>query len=142
MPKLNFAGVPDQIETSPVPAGEYVLELVDYKEGSVQSGNNKGATMYKLTFEVRDDDEKLNGRKVWDNQVFTEKSLFRVKGMLKAFGYDIPDGDDADDVDFEYDDLLGEKLTARLSVQGASKDPVSGKEYPAKNQIAKFVVPE
>lgn len=143
MPKLNFAGVPDQLDFKPAPAGVYTLELTDFKERAVQNGPNKGASMFSLTFEIRDEnDDKLDGRKVWDNQVFTEKSMFRIKGMLKALGYDIPDGDDAEDVDFEYDDLLGQTLRVRLGVQNATKDPESGKEYPAKNTIAKFLMPD
>lgn len=142
MPKLNFAGVPDQKSFDPAPAGEYELELTDYKEDEVRSGDNAGATMYKLTWEIKDDaNDKVDGKKVFDNQTYTEKAMFRVKAMLKAFGYEVPDDDGADDVDFEYDDLLGQKLRARLSVQPESKDKVSGRMYAAKNQIAKYIIP-
>jgi hypothetical protein len=142
MPKLNFAGVEDQKDFTPLPAGVYTVELVNATEATIKNGANAGATRYALTWEVRDDsDPKIDGRKVWDNQMFTEKAMFRVKGMLKAYGFEVPDTDDAEDVEFEYDDLLGVPIKVRLKVTNASKDPETGREYPAKNEIQKYIVP-
>ena len=144
MPKINFAGVEDQKEFQPAPSGDYILELVDYEDGTVQSGPNAGSDKTTLQWEIVDcegDLEKYNGRRIYDNVSYTEKALPRLKTMLKAFGAEIPDGDNADDVDFEWDDLLGQKLMAKVRSVGAQRDKSDpSKEYPPKNTIVRFLV--
>lgn len=140
MPSVSFAGVEDQKDFTPAPAGVYVLKFTDYKEKEVQSGDNKGAEMYALTFEIVSEDEDVNGKKVFDNQVYVKKAMFRVKAFLKAQGYEIDDSDGAEELNFEYSELLGNQLYARVTVQPESKDKVTGRVYPAKNQIAKFLI--
>lgn len=140
--KVNFAGVQDQKKFDPAPPGVYVLKVTDYKETTVKSGDNAGADMITWTHEIVSDDKDLNNRKVWDVMVFTDKALFRLKGFLKALGYEVDDSEDAQDVDFDPDTVLGEEFRARLSVEPKSKDPVTGKEYPAKNKIARFLMPD
>lgn len=140
MPTLNFAGVPDQKSFEPIPAGKYILTLMEYKEGTVtgDTSKNKGATKYDFTFEVSDNEEdKYNGRKVFDNVTLVESSLWRLKAMLKAFGLDIPE---EGDFDFDFDELIGEQLEADVRVQPARK--VGDKEYGAKNAIRQFIIPE
>lgn len=145
MPRINFAGVEDQKEFQPAPAGDYILELVDAQDGTVQSGDNKGADKTTLQWEIVDAEgelEQYNGRRIYDNVSYTEKALPRLKTMLKAFGAEVDDSDNAEDVDFEWDDLLGKKLLAKIrSVpkQRDKNDPA--KEYPAKNAIVRFLVP-
>ena len=138
--KLNFAGVEDQKSFRPAPAGVYTLELTDYKEDTVKNGDNKGATLLKFTYEIRSEDEALDGKKVWDNATVTKKAMFRIKAMIKAFGVEVDDSENADDVEVEWDDFLGESLVARLSLVPATKDPNTGREYAAKNSIAKFII--
>lgn len=138
MPTFNFAGVPDQKTFTPLPAGNYTLELNDYREGVVkgEQSKNKGATMYSFTFEViENENEEYNGRKVFDNLTITEDSLWRLKALLKAFGCDVPE---EGDIDVEFDDFIGEKLKARVGVQGARK--VGDTEYEARNTIKRFEV--
>lgn len=145
MPKINFAGVEDQKEFQPAPSGDYILELVDAEDGTVQSGDNAGNLKTTLQWEIVDAEgelEKFNGRRIYDNVSYSEKALPRLKTMLKAFGAEVDDSDNADDVDFEWDDLLGQKLMAKIrSVpkQRDKNDP--SKEYPAKNAIVRFLVP-
>ena len=138
MPTFNFAGVPDQKEFTPLPAGVYELELNDYREGVVkgEGSKHKGATMYNFTWEVVDnDEEKYNGRKIFDNLTIVEDAMWRLKAMLKAFGCDVPqDGD----IDVEFDDFIGERLTARVGVQKARK--VGDQEYEARNTIKRFEI--
>lgn len=137
MPTFNFAGVPDQVIFEPLPAGTYTLELNDYREGVVKGETkNKGATLYSFTFEVIDNEnEKYNGRKVFDNLTITEDSLWRLKALLKAFGCDVPE---EGDIDVEFDDFVGESLKARVGVQKARK--VGDTEYEARNTIKRFEI--
>ena len=139
--KVNFAGVPDQKKFEPVPAGVYTLLLDNFTEGEVGQGENEGQPMFKLTWEVQSEETDLQGRKVFDNLVIVKNSLWRLKAMLKAFGYDIDDSEDAEDIDFEFDELLGRELQARLSVSAQSKNKKTGDVYPPKNKIAKFIIP-
>lgn len=145
MVTLNFAGVQDQVEYKPIPAGVYTLQLVDYKEGSVQSTESKnyGATKFDFQFEVVGPDsvpENLLGKKVFDNVTLVQNSLWRLKAMLKAFGVEVPEDGD---IDLEFDDFIGETLDAKIKVTPARKDPKDPtKEYQARNAIAQFVIPE
>lgn len=145
MPKINFAGVEDQKEFVPAPSGDYILELVDAEDGIIQSGENAGNEKTTLQWEIVDcvgELEQYNGRRIYDNVSYSEKTLPRLKTMLKAFGAEVPDGDDAEDVDFEWDDLLGQKLMAKIRSVGKQRDKNDpSKEYPPKNQIVRFLVP-
>lgn len=140
MVTLNFAGVPDQKSFEPIPAGKYILQLVEYKEGEVTGENskNKGATKYDFTYEVTDNDvEEYNGRKLFDNVTLVENSLWRLKAMLKAFGLDIPE---EGEFEFDFDELIGENLEASVRVSPARK--VGDREYQARNNISQFIIPE
>jgi hypothetical protein len=145
MVTLNFAGVQDQVSFEPIPAGKYVLQLVDYKEGTVQSESSKnyGATKFDFTFEVVGPDsvpEKLLNKKIFDNVTLVQNSLWRLKAMLKAFGVEVPEDDD---IELEFDDFIGEQLEAKVKITPARKDPNDpSKEYAARNAIASFVIPE
>jgi hypothetical protein len=135
---VNFAGVPDQKSFEPVPAGEYRLSLQDYKEGTVksESSENYGATKFDFTYEIVDNEnEKYNGRKIFDNVTITENSLWRLKAMLKAFGAEVPEDGE---IEVDFDDLLGEELDAKVGIQPARK--VGAQEYAARNRINQFII--
>jgi hypothetical protein len=159
MPRIttNFAEIPDQKSFDPIPAGNYTLKFVDYEETETQSGNNEGATLYKLKFEVESDDEAVNGRGIYDQIVWLdgieedekgakgwyEFTLPKVKAMLLSFGADPEKSTDAQgNLDFEFDDLIGETCYAKIGVQPANKDKKTGREYSAKNVVRKFLIEE
>jgi hypothetical protein len=139
--KVNFAGVPDQKSFEPVPAGRYMLELSDYIEDEVSQGENEGQPLYKLTWEVLSDDEDLNGRKIWDNLTIMDTTLWRLKAMLKGFGFVIDDSEDAEELAFEFDELLGKTLEAQVSISPKRKNKRTGEEYQPRNKISKFIIP-
>jgi hypothetical protein len=145
MPEIKFAGVPDQKAFKPAPSGDYILELVDAEDGTVQSGENKGADKTTLQFEIADAEgelEQFNGRRIYDNVSYSEKALPRLKTMLKAFGADVPDDDSAEPLKWEWDDLIGKKLLAKVRAVGKQRDKNDpAKEYPPKNSIVRFLVP-
>jgi len=145
MPKINFAGVEDQKEFKPAPSGDYILELVDAEDGIIQSGENKGADKTTLQWEIVDCEgelEQYNGRRIYDNVSYSEKALPRLKTMLKAFGAEVDDSEGAEELEFEWDDLLGQKLRAKIRSVGKQRDKNDpSKEYPPKNTIVRFLVP-
>lgn len=145
MPKITFAGVPDQKEFQPAPAGDYVLELVDAEDGEIQSGPNKGNAKTTLQFEIVDAEgelEQYNGRRIYENVTYGEKALPRLKSMLKAFGAEVDDSENAEELDFEWDALLGKKLMAKVRSVPKTRDKNdSSKEYPPKNAIVRYLIP-
>jgi hypothetical protein len=144
---LNFAGVEDQKEYKPVPAGVYQLQLTDYKEGTVKSESspNFGKTKFDFTFEIvmnaeGTTEEKHLGKKIFDNVTITENSLWRLKAVLKAFGLPIPE---EGEFNVDFDELLGEELEATVKVIPARRDPNdASREFAARNAISKFTIPE
>jgi len=145
MPEIKFAGVPDQKAFKPAPSGDYILELVDAEDGTIQSGPNKGDEKTTLQFEIVDAEgelEEFNGRRIYDNVSYSEKALPRLKTMLKAFGAEVDDSEGAEALNFEWDDLVGKKLMAKVrSVPKSRNKDDKSIEYPPKNSIVRFLVP-
>lgn len=145
MPAIKFAGVPDQKAFKPAPSGDYVLELVDAEDGTVQSGENKGADKTTLQWEIVDAEgelEEFNGRRIYDNVSYSEKALPRLKTLLKAIGAEVDDSEDAEELEFEWDALIGRKVLAKVRSVGKQRDRNDpSKEYPPKNTITRFLVP-
>jgi hypothetical protein len=85
IPGEGLAGVKDGFD--PLPAGTYDVVVTDAEE-TVTSGEGKtpaGTPMIKWEFEVQD--EEYVGRKLWSNNVLTEKALPIFKGTLRGLGY-------------------------------------------------------
>lgn len=143
MPRIGFAGVGEPEEWTPAPTGEYILELLEAEDTVTKGGKNPGSPMSKLKFEIVDcegDLEKYNGRTVYFNALYDEKSLPVTKAMLRAFGAEVDDSDNAEELEWEWDDLMGRKLRAKLRSVGARKDKNDpSKEYGPKNEISRFL---
>ena len=143
MPKINFAGVPEPKAWKPAPSGEYILELVEAVDGITKNGPNKGDPNTALKFEIVDcegDLEEYNGRSIYSYATYGENGLPILKSMLRAFGAEVSDDEGAEDLEWDWDDLLGQKLRARVRAVGPRRDPNdNSKEYPPKNVIQKFL---
>lgn len=63
-----------------LPVGKYVAKVAAAEEKTSQAGNQ----MINVTFEVVEGE--AIGRKVFDNYVLTEKSLWRLKQFLASIG--------------------------------------------------------
>jgi hypothetical protein len=146
VPKIDFAGVGEPEEWTPAPSGEYVLQLIEAEDGEIQSGPNKGNEKSSLKFEIVDCEgelEKFNGRQVYYTATYGEKALPVVKSMLRAFGAKVPDEEGAEPLEWDWDELIGQKLRARLRSVGARKDKNDPtREYPPKNEISRFLLSE
>jgi hypothetical protein len=116
-------------------AGRYDVKLID-AEMTETSGEGKlgKVPMIKWEFEVIDnDDEKLNGRKLWSNSTIAPSTLWSLKALLAATGeYDEDDLSD-DNFEFELDDVIG---CTMLAVVTKEEYPAGTGEYT--NRIKRF----
>jgi hypothetical protein len=83
MPKVDFSHVEDVQDFSPIPAGKYLCKLVEIEEATTQYGDE----MWKMRFQVVEG--KHTGRYVFDNLVFSEAALKRVKLICSRLGLNV-----------------------------------------------------
>jgi len=83
MPKIDFDKVDDVQDFSPLPEGKYFCRLAEVEEASTQYGDE----MWKLRFAVAAG--KYQGRYIFDNLVFSEAALKRVKLICSRLGLDV-----------------------------------------------------
>lgn len=82
MPYIEFNKIEDSERFTPVPAGEYLCEIVRIDESLTQYGDE----MWRIRFMITEGDHK--GRYIFDNMVFSRAAMSRVKLMAKAMGVD------------------------------------------------------
>lgn len=146
--RIDFTGIdatPREFEL--LPNGKYVVEVTDYKESTVKSttSENHGKPTFSWTLEVEStvsgDTEiegkngtlKVEGRKLWENMTIVEGSYWRLKQMLAACGFDVEGP-----IDFDPDAVLNSRMIVKVGRQAASKNKVTGDEYPARNKVVSF----
>ena len=79
-----------------IPEGVYTVKVNEAELAESQTGN----PMVKFVFEVTEGKNK--GAKLFENCSLQPQALFKLKNLLMALGYDIPEGA----FDLEVDDLL------------------------------------
>lgn len=141
--KLDFTNVEGQQTFEPIPAGKYVVEVTDYREGTASdTAKNPGAATvsWQLTVESlingdthltnREGKEiKVEGRTVWENMTLVENSFWRLKAFLEACGFDV-----SGEIDFNPDQVVGSRLVAKVAIQRGRKGD-DGTEYDPRNQV-------
>ena len=83
MPKVDFSQIDDVTDYSPIPEGDYLCRLTDVEESETRNGDD----LWKLRFAV--EKGEFAGRCVFDNLVFSEKALPRVKLICSRLGVDM-----------------------------------------------------
>ena len=83
MPRIDFGNVDDAQDYSPLPAGRYLVTLTEVGEAKTKYGDE----MWKLRFVV--DEGQYKGRYIFDNLVFSEAALKRVKLICSRLGLDV-----------------------------------------------------
>ena len=83
MPKIDFSNIDDVQDFTPLPDGEYLCRLAEIEEASTYNGDE----MWKLKFEVINGE--YTGRYIFDNMVFSEAALKRVKLICSRLGIDV-----------------------------------------------------
>ena len=83
MPRVNFADIDDCQDYSPVPDGDYLCSLEEIEEKFSQNGNEMWVLKWLII------DGKYEGRKIFDQIVFTSACLPRIKLLCKRIGLDV-----------------------------------------------------
>ena len=82
--------------------GKHLLKVVSCE--STQS--SKGNEMWKIVFEDKE------GNKVWDNIVYTDKTLNRIKKYFSNLGLDV-----SGSANYTPDDILGLYMNAEIKIE-------------------------
>ena len=83
MPKIDFSRIDDVQDFQPLPDDDYLCRLSEIEEASTTQGDE----MWKLRFEVLQGEYK--GRRIFDNLVFSEAAMKRVKLICSRLGLDV-----------------------------------------------------
>ncbi len=83
MPKIDFSKVPDIEDFSPIPPGSYRCEIAQVEESTTQFGDE----MWRLRLVVQG--KEYAGRCIFDNLVFSEAAMSRVKLFCSRLGLDV-----------------------------------------------------
>ena len=83
MPRIDFDTIDDAEDYSPLPDGQYLCVLDDIEEKNTQYGDE----LWSLKFAVQEGE--YEGRKIFDNMVFSEKALKRAKLICSRLGLDV-----------------------------------------------------
>lgn len=83
MPKVNFGGVDDAQDFSAVPKDKYRCRVAKVKEGFTKNGDE----MWSLRLRIEDGPYK--GRLLFDNLIFSDAAMGRVKMVLSRLGLDV-----------------------------------------------------
>lgn len=145
--KIDFTDVDStQKEFVPVPAGRYLVEVTDYRQGEA-SANAKNAGAPTISWELtiqsteageetieRNGEEiKVEGRKVWENMTIVPASFWRLKQLLEACGFEV-----GGEIDFDPEEVLESTFVAKVGIQPKRKNRETGEEYEARNNIKGF----
>jgi hypothetical protein len=107
--RVNLTDIDDR-SFDPLPGGQYLLRVTGYEQRAVKNDGKvpAGTPMLNWEFTVVSDksgDEKFANRKVWMNTVIHERSLFNLKGLLRASGVYSSEQLDGE-LDFEPEDIV------------------------------------
>jgi hypothetical protein len=83
MPRIDFNNVSETSDFAPIPDGEYTCRLIDIETDLTRAGDE----MWKLRWEVESGEH--TGRLLFDNLVFSQKALPRVKLVCFSCGLDV-----------------------------------------------------
>ncbi|MGQ9589920.1 MAG: DUF669 domain-containing protein [Planctomycetota bacterium] len=83
MPRIDFNRVDDVQDFSPLPDGRYLCRLAEVEEAATQYGDE----MWKLRFVVESGPHR--GRYIFDNMVFSDAALKRVKLICSHLGLNV-----------------------------------------------------
>ena len=106
MPRIDFGTIEDAKGYSILPEAGYRCRFADIEETSTQYGDD----MWKLTLMVAAGD--YEGRRIFDNMVFSDRALARVKLICAALGIDV-----SGSVDLVPAMLLGKECNVTVEIQ-------------------------
>ena len=83
MPRIDFNHVDDVQDFAPLPDGKYLCRVSDVEEARTQYGDE----MWKLRLAVEAGPHR--GRYIFDNMVFSDAAMKRVKLICSRLGLDV-----------------------------------------------------
>ena len=86
MPRVSFDGVGEAQDFPPLPKGDYPCDLTEVDDGKF---TKNGDEMWNIRFRVKSGPHK--GRLIFDNMIFSERALSRVKLICSRMGLDVSD---------------------------------------------------
>lgn len=125
-------------DDSPIPAGDYTLQLEDFEVGESQAGNPKVTWEFKVV-----DDQEYNERRIWHDTVTVGRGAGMFKAVISGFGYDPNEymAQFGNSVTFEaLAGLVGERALARVKIEEPTDEVLE--RYPnasPRNRIARFL---
>jgi len=126
---IDFASVPKGDE--PVPAATYGCTIVHAEATTSKSSGNP---MISLRWRIDDDGEYYH-RTIFDQLVFTQAALWRVRQLLEALGYA-----DTFKGEINPESLLGESATLQVVIQaGKGVNPETQEPYPPRNSVKRYL---
>lgn len=130
MPVLNLSNTKDNA-FEPIPAGIYPLEVVELSE---KVGKESGVPYLNVQFAVAADHEFAN-RRIFTTMTYDEEKAWLLVQFLRALGYTDEELQEVSIDEEFFDKVTGMEVTA--NVQKEQKG-----DYPEKNVIKKFILPE
>lgn len=134
--RLNFADTDEPKEGGfeLLPNGKYHCQVTSVEETETgENAKEPGTPMLKMEYTVMSG--KYEGRKIWDNLVLGDSSLWKTKALLYAIGY-TKEEVASPDFDFQPEEMFMEReLTISLGRQPA-KDG-----YEARNKVNSYSAP-
>jgi len=128
---------------TPFPQGNYTLKIAEKPKAQLSKPSEKnpeGCWMLNLVL-VGDDPETGTSKKVWDNLVFTPKSLFKVRQFLLSAGFEGNMNASALFEDEFLEGLVDREVQADLKVK-ANEWPLGSKTYIQKNVVDTYTSTE
>ena len=126
MPDVNFDGVEDATDFSPIPEGMYFVEVTE-----VKSNTSKGGLEYfRLEMTVRDG--QYSGRKLWDNMFFqgkTEASTVKTMQRVKLIASHLAGIKCEGNVSLYPDNFLGAKGWVQALIESREDDKGVERQY-------------
>jgi hypothetical protein len=131
--KLNFAETEDPRNDGfeLLPNGKYHCQITGAEMSETKGGKAPGTPMVLMEYTIVTG--KYENRRVWDNLVLNDASLWKTKALLYALGW-TEEEIKSEDFDFDVDELElnGMELDVRIGRQKATE------EYEARNKVTGY----
>lgn len=127
-----------EFDNSPVPDGDYTLQLVDFRTKKSQKGNPMVTWEFKIV-----EDANFNERRIWHDTVTTGRGAGMFKAVVGGLGYDANEylAEFGGKITFEaLAGLIGERADGRIKTDVPSEETLAN--FPnakPRNKIVRFL---
>lgn len=128
----NAQRLGDMPSGEPVPEGIYALRC---DKAELKFSKEKKTPMAEVTWTIfgPESAEEFHGRKVFENFMLDGEGMFKTRQVFEAAGFD-------EDFTLEdTDQFLNIEVGGVTQIEKERTDTATGKTYPAKNKVAKYI---